>query len=96
MYGKMDCPYCNYSMNEPDEPLDEGQANDWECSACSKKFIARLHLDTWHETEKVPCMNDEAPHDWKRNKYTNFQGKERWECRNCEKREWRDEEVKNA
>lgn len=90
MYGMMNCPYCDHEMHEPDEHLDEGKANDWECSFCGKNFIARLHVSYWHETEKAPCMNHEAPHDWKEDKYSNFKGKKRWECSICEKREWRE------
>lgn len=62
----LDCPYCDESMEPPDECWTEGETYDTECDHCEKKFTFTISYNIDYSSEQADCLNGDAEHDWQR------------------------------
>jgi len=61
------CPYCNHDQEEEWEGVpDEDENEITECGECEKSFTYSHYIIHGSDSEKSPCLNDEAEHDWKK------------------------------
>jgi len=60
------CPYCLHEREASGE--DHGGLDDdmkEECSECGKNFIYTTDYDVTFCSRLAPCLNEEAPHNWR-------------------------------
>ena len=86
------CPYCGHEFSDSWEYIKQNEGII-DCQDCRKAFYLKVNQSVDYSTKKVPCANDEDEHNW--SKWTSYgQTNETRYCKECDKREYRKEEVK--
>lgn len=69
MSHDLNCPYCDAEIeicHDDGNGMDEDKTHQDECHECGKKFIFHTNISVDHYPDKAPCLNDEAPHEWRK------------------------------
>lgn len=82
----IECPYCEYHDQDPDDCPDSATIYFTQCSRCTREYRFEIEYIAYYDTYKIPCKDDE-PHEWLF-RY-DYNDEEYWECTFCEKREIR-------
>lgn len=63
---RVDCPYCDHENEEEweDIPREEDDSMETQCAGCEKYFTYTHDVIHTSSSEKAPCLNGEADHDW--------------------------------
>ena len=62
------CPYCGaeQDINHDDGyGYEEGVLHQQNCVECDKIFGFETSISFYYEATATPCLNDDAPHDYK-------------------------------
>lgn len=79
------CPYCDTEVeicHDDGQGYDESQTYSQECPYCGKIFIYTTTILVCHDLGKAPCLNEEAPHSFKRT-LTFPRNRSRMQCTVC-------------
>ena len=86
----VECPYCDHEQEEEweDIPKEEDDQEETTCHKCDKVFLYSHDVIHTSHSEKTPCLNGEADHDWKRVHSTSMviKGKMEQYCATCPER----------
>lgn len=61
---KLECPYCEKEMREPDECHDPDVNYEKQCPHCEKYFVFTVGYIKTFDADKAPCLNG-GDHGWK-------------------------------
>ena len=87
----IECPYCKKEDDDPEDFVEPSSSYTAECTHCKKEYSFEVEYTTNYYTSKIPC-NDGEPHKWRF--LYDYHQKYAYQCRYCEKKEWRDEKEK--
>ena len=59
------CPYCGHEESDSWEIAGDDDCGETECGSCDKKYLFSRSVSVSYSTTKSPCLNGEAPHDFK-------------------------------
>lgn len=61
--NRLECPYCKYLMDDPDDCYEQDRVYEWQCEDCEKYFCFTIEYSRLYYERKAPCLNGE-PHKY--------------------------------
>lgn len=59
----IECPYCHYEMDNPEECYEEDKTYEHGCGSCGKQFVFTLSYSVDYHPRRADCLNG-AEHDY--------------------------------
>ena len=53
----IECPYCDYEMDDPEECCEEATTYEHACESCCKQFVFTLAYSRDYYPRKAECLN---------------------------------------
>jgi len=63
----LECPYCEYEMDDPDDCYEPCVIYEKECPACEKTFVFQVEYTRNYDSFKADCLNG-GKHQYKEQK----------------------------
>jgi len=63
------CPYCEETMNDPEECYEQGITYELECPHCEKNFVFTVDYIRTYDERKADCLNGGEHNYQKTNTY---------------------------
>lgn len=83
--SNLQCPYCDYELEDPDDAYQEDRTYQECCPDCKMNFTFTLCYRVHYSSYEAPCLNG-SPHEFKPISGSPHEYyKNRMRCIHCEK-----------